>query len=149
MNRLKTLSAGIAVLACAALPALASADEAVALLKNVTGQVQVLRGSTTLPASAGMGLQAADRLLSQAGASAGITFRDGTRIALGPSSELLVRDFVFKPKEATYLFDVHLAHGSALYTSGTLAKVAPAAVKISTPSAMIGVRGTRFIVEAE
>jgi hypothetical protein len=149
MNRLTLLPTRIAVLVCAAWPTLACADDAIALVKNVTGQVQVQRGGATLPVSAGMGMQAADRLVSQAGAAAGITFRDGTRVALGPSSELLVRDYNFKPKEAAYSFDLHLARGSALYTSGTLAKVAPAAVKISTPSAMIGVRGTRFIVEAE
>jgi hypothetical protein len=87
--------------------------------------------------------------VAPAGATAGISFRDGTRVAVGPSSELLLRNYVFRPKDAVYAFDLHLAHGSALYSSGTLAKVAPTTVKISTPNAMIGVRGTRFIVEAD
>lgn len=145
MNRMTPLLA--AALACCTL--VARAEEGVALFKNVTGQVQVVRKDATLPAAAGMSVLASDRIVSRAGASAGIVFLDGTRVAVGASSELLVRDYVFRPKEDVYTFDLHLARGSAVYTSGTLAKVAPAAVKISTPSAMIGVRGTRFIVEAD
>lgn len=143
-NRLMTLTT--AALACCA-PS-AHAQQAVALFKSITGPVQVVRKDTTVPATAGMSLQVSDRVVSPAGASAGIAFHDGTRVAVGPSSELVVRDFVFSPKDAVYAFDVHLARGSALFTSGSLVKLAPAAVKVSTPSAMIGVRGTRFLLEA-
>ncbi|WP_217703856.1 FecR family protein [Piscinibacter koreensis] len=143
----------LALAAAASLALLATSaradDPHVALLKNVTGTIAVHRGGASVPAVSGMTLFVADRLVSSPGASAGIVFKDGTLLTLGPATEVQVRDYVFKPKEATYAFDVFLARGSAVYSSGKIGKVAPEAVKVGTPTATVGVRGTRFIVEAE
>lgn len=135
-------------LTCVATAARAD-DDHIALVKTLAGQMGVVRKGDTLPATPGMNLYATDRVVTAAGASAGITFRDGTRLSVGPLSELQLRDYVFKPEEAQYAFDVYLAKGSALYASGKLAKLAPESVKISTPTATVGVRGTQFIIEAE
>lgn len=140
--------ATLANLVVLAAPALAT-EAHVALFKNVSGEVTVLRGSDTMAASPGMTLQVADRLVSARGASAGIMFKDGTAVTLGSASELELRDYVFEPKDARYDFDVYLARGKAVYTSGKIGKLAPEAVKVGTPTATVGVRGTRFIVEAE
>lgn len=144
----KLVVGSLAALALLANPARAD-DPHVALLKNVTGSISVQRAGSTLAAVSGMVLLVSDRLVSAAGASAGIVFKDGTLLTLGPAAELHVRDYVFKPKEATYAFDVFLARGSAVYSSGKIGKVAPEAVKVGTPTATVGVRGTRFIVEAQ
>ena len=73
----------------------------------------------------------------------------GTRLTLGPGSELLVRDYVFEPRQARYAFSVHLAKGQAIYSSGKIGKLAPGSVKVSSPMATVGVRGTTFIIQAE
>lgn len=124
-------------------------DEHVALFKNVSGTITVLRNATTLNATPGMTLFVSDRLVSSAGASGGIVFKDGTLLTVGPSTEVEVRTYVFKPKESKYEFDVFLAKGSAVYSSGKLGKMAPEAVNVSTPLATVGVRGTRFVITAE
>ena len=140
--------ATLVALGAAASPAFA-ADEHVGLFKNVVGQVHVLRGDASLPAVPGMQLFIADRLTSEAGASAGITFKDGTLLTLGAASDIKVRDYVFEPKQAKYAFSVYLAKGSAIYSSGKIGKLSPESVKVDTPTATVGVRGTRFIVEAQ
>lgn len=127
----------------------AQSDDAAAVFKTVNGTVTVHRGATALPATPGMALQVADRLVSAAASGAGIAFRDGTLLTLGANADLLVRDYVFEPKEAKYAFSLYLAKGSALYASGKLGKVAPEAVRVQTPTATVAVRGTRFIVEAD
>ena len=140
--------AALATMAALAAPAVA-ADDHVALFKSVSGSVSIVRNDTLLPAAAGTTLFVADRLVSSAGASAGIVFKDGTTLAVGPLTQIQVRDYVFEPKNAKYAFSVYLDKGSAVYTSGQIAKLAPDAVKVSSPTATVGVRGTRFLIEAE
>ena len=124
-------------------------DEHVALFKNVTGRVRVVHAETTVDATPGMNLFTSDRIVSGADGSAGVVFKDGTLVTLGPSTEVHVRDYAFEPKNAKYAFSMYLARGSAIYSSGKIGKLAPESVKVDTPSATIGVRGTRFIVTAE
>jgi hypothetical protein len=129
-------------------PSLAS-DDHIALVRNASGPISVHRDSGALDVVSGMTLYKSDRLVSGPGASAGVAFKDGTQITLGPSTELQLRDFAFEPMEAKYAFSVYLAKGSAVYASGTIGKLAPQAVNVETPTATVGVRGTRFIITAD
>lgn len=128
----------------------ASADDGhAALVKSVTGKVHVVRKDGALDLAAGMPLYASDRLVSEKGASAGLAFRDGTLLTLGPAADIELRNYVFEPSTAKYAFAVYLAKGSAVYESGKIGRIDPAAVRVETPTATVGVRGTRFIVQAE
>lgn len=134
----------------AATSAATTADDGhVALFKNVSGTVKVMRGDAAIDAVPGTTLLATDRVVSGANASGGIVFRDGTLVTLGPSTEVQIRDYVFEPKEAKYQFSMYLAKGTAVYSSGKIGKLAPESVKVDTPTATVGVRGTRFILTAE
>jgi hypothetical protein len=44
---------------------------------------------------------------------------------------------------------MYLKKGSAVYNSGKIGKLSPESVKLSTPRATVGVRGTRFIIKVE
>jgi hypothetical protein len=121
----------------------------IAFLKDVRGTVEVMRQGQKIAAKSGMRLYVSDRLMSGAGASAGMVFRDGTALTMGASADLSLRAYVFQPKQGEYAFDAYLAKGTALYSSGKIAKMSPDAVKVGTPTATVGVRGTRFIIEAE
>ena len=123
--------------------------EHAALVKAVTGVVTIVRQHTRFPATAGSTLRVADRVLTGPGASAAIVFRDGTLLTLGAQADVLVRDYVFAPKEGKFAFALYLAKGSAIYESGKIGKLAAPAVKIDTPKATVGVRGTRFLIEAD
>lgn len=139
-------------LSCAAssFPVAAVADDShVALFKNVGGSVKIVRKDAVVDAVPGSTLFATDRVVSDRAGSAGIVFKDGTLLTLGPSTEIQIRDYVFEPKEARYDFSLYLAKGSAIYSSGKIGKLSPESVKVSTPTATVGVRGTRFIINAE
>ncbi len=124
-------------------------DDHVALFKNVSGSMKVLRNGAALDATPGMTLFIADRVVAGADGAAGITFKDGTLVTVGHATEVQVRDYVFEPDNAKYGFDLYLARGTAIYSSGKIGKLAPESVKVGTPTATVGVRGTRFIVTAE
>ncbi|MEF7616178.1 FecR family protein [Aquincola sp. MAHUQ-54] len=139
-----------ALFLCTCLGAHAAADEQhIGLIKNVSGAVRVERGGATLAADPGMQLRVSDRLVSGPADTAGVVFRDGTLLSVGPSSVVHLRDYVFEPKQSRYRFDLFLAKGSAVYASGKIGKLSPESVRVDTPAATVGVRGTRFLIQAE
>jgi hypothetical protein len=124
-------------------------DGHVALFKNVTGTMRIVRQDQAIDATPGMTLFTADKIVSGPNSTAGIVFKDGTLVTIGASSELTIRDYAFETKDAKYQFAMYLAKGSAIYSSGKIGKLAPESVKIDTPTTTVGVRGTRFIITAD
>ena len=141
-------SAALIAICCAAGPAVGQ-DDQVAILKTLSGTVTVVRNGGNLSATKGMALLKSDKLISDAGASGGIVFADGTMFTAGPSSVIEIRNYVFEPRESRYAFSVYLARGTAIYSSGKIGRLAPQSVEVNTPRATVGVRGTRFIVTAD
>ncbi|WCE03797.1 FecR family protein [Pseudoxanthomonas sp. JBR18] len=139
-------------LVCLAIPVLAAEstidDGHVALVKQARGSVTITRGGKTLEAAGGAQLEVSDRVVTGAGATASIVFRDGTLLTLGQDADIVVRDYVFAPKEDKFSFSLYMTRGSAIYESGKIGKLDPESVKIETPKATVGVRGTRFLIEA-
>ena len=154
MKRQLCLLASV-LLACLAMPVLAgeshvavAGESHAALVKSVNGDVKVTRRHDTFEATSGTTLRVSDRVVTASGASAAIVFRDGTLLTLGSGADILVRDYVFEPKDGKFSFALYLAKGSAIYESGKIGKLSPQSVKVETPKATVGVRGTRFLIEA-
>ncbi len=143
-----TVFAWLIAMFCLANPALGQ-DEHVAIFKNVSGGIKIVRNDATLAAASGMTLFTSDKVVSDSDASGGIVFKDGTLLTVGSSTEIQIRDYVFEPKESRYAFSLYLAKGTAIYSSGKIGKLSPESVKVNTPTATVGVRGTRFIIKAE
>jgi hypothetical protein len=141
----------LAWFACLAATAYASEDHAgedhIALVKSVGGVVKVTRQQDTFEAIGGSTLQVSDRVVAAPGASAAIVFKDGTLLTLGSGADIVVRDYVFAPKDDKFAFSLYLSKGSAIYESGKIGKLSPQSVKVETPKATVGVRGTRFLIE--
>lgn len=135
---------------CLALTGLAYAsDSHVGVLKYVSGQVVVVRAGETLQPAPGMRLMKTDVIRSGPDSSAGVIFIDGTRLTVGASSEVHIRQYLFDPGAGKYDFNLYLKQGSLMYDSGKLGKLAPESVSVSTTRATTGVRGTRFILKEE
>lgn len=134
-------------LLCVSLP-LSAAEPHVALVKSVNGCVSIVQGDAARDAAGGSQLRVSDRVVTEPGATAAIVFKDGTMLTLGGGADVQVRDYVFAPKAGRYAFSLYLDKGSAIYESGKIGKLAPEEVKVETPKATVGVRGTRFLIEA-
>ena len=72
----------------------------------------------------------------------GIIFEDDTSVTVIENSELLIDDFVYDPASGAGELAFNVTVGSFRYVSGALAANNAGAVKITTPSATITVRGT-------
>ena len=74
----------------------------------------------------------------------GILFIDNTRVDVTQHSKLIIDEFVFDPNTNTGKLSLKAALGTVRYASGQIAKNSRQDVKITTPTATIGVRGTDF-----
>jgi FecR protein len=70
-----------------------------------------------------------------------LVFRDSTNLALGPRSKVVLDRFVYDPSQPSEGLGVTLAKGVFRFTTGSLKK---SAYTVTTPTAVIGVRGTVF-----
>jgi hypothetical protein len=130
-----------------ALAAPAGADDVAGVFKVVNGGVSVLRKEATLPATVGMAVYQSDQIVTAADGSAGITFEDNALLSLGPSSRLSVDRFAFNSTTHDGAFETTLSSGKLAVVSGKIAHHQLDAMKVRTPSTMLGVRGTKFLVE--
>jgi len=142
----KTLSIGVAAFVLGfAMPALAQSDAA-GRIKSVSGAAFIVRQNNTIPAQPGQMVYENDSLKTSGDGFVGLTLKDDTLLSLGPNSEVHLDRFVFAPGEGRLGFALRIARGLVAYVSGRIAKLSPEAVRLETPSGIVGVRGTRLAI---
>ena len=140
---------GIAATAVLLAPlAAVSAEEAIGQIKTETGTVTVERGGKSRPAAIGDHVYRSDTLVTAARSSVGVTFADNSLMALGPFSRLSLDQFRFDATTHAGAFDVTLHRGALAVKSGQIVRQTPEAMRVRTPAALLGVRGTEFVVRA-
>jgi hypothetical protein len=143
----RSVIAAMLFLAGAAAPALANPEPAAAgRVKVASGAAVIVRGGTTLPATVGAYVLESDSLRTGPDGRIGLTLKDDTRVSLGPDSEVRVDSFRYAPGEGRLALALQFVRGVAGYISGRIAKLAPNAVKLETPAAIVGVRGTSLAI---
>jgi hypothetical protein len=90
-----------------------------------------------------------DVLQTPADGKLGVILEDGTRISLGPNTELTIDRFVYQPVEGKFALLLRLGRGVLAYISGRIARFSPQSVSVETPVEIIGLRGTNFAVSIE
>lgn len=139
--------AAVAVLAMA-VAGFARAED-VGQIKVAKGTVHVERDGKQIPASVGMPIQQSDKLVTGADGSAGITFTDNSLLSAGPNSVLVVDQYAFDTRTHVGKFDASLKKGSLAVVSGKMVKQTPGSMRVRTPAAIMGVRGTDFVVQVD
>lgn len=116
-------------------------------VRNLSGAASVIREGETIPAAEGMKLLVGDTLVTGPDGSLGAIFRDDSTISMGPDSSFAVHIFEFSPRERKFGLLVRISRGSLAYLSGLIGKLSPESARFETPTATIGIRGTRFAVQ--
>jgi hypothetical protein len=124
-----------------------SASTVVATVQKVSGTATVVRQGQTIPATMGLEIWQNDTLRTGPDGSIGVVFNDDTLLSLGPESVLVIDEFVFAPKQGKFSIVLRMLKGTAAYLSGLISKLAPESARFETPSASIGIRGTRFVIK--
>jgi hypothetical protein len=115
-------------------------------IKVVSGSAFIVRDSGLIPAQAGQVIFEADGLRTGGDGRIGVTLKDDTRLSLGPSSEVRLKRFVYAPADGAFALVVKIVRGMTAYVSGRIAKLAPDSIRLETPAAIVGVRGTSLAI---
>lgn len=132
------------LLACA-WPALAA--DVAGMVKTSTGSVFIERASKRLPALVGTEVQVADKLRTGENGAVGVTLRDNTLLSAGPSSTLVIDKFVYDSTSQSGAMSINIRKGTLAVATGKIAKKTPESIDFHTPTSVLGVRGTEFVVE--
>ena len=109
------------------------------------GNAAIERGNDSIDAESGVGIKMLDTAVT-ANSSMRIDFIDDTRVDITKHSRLIIDDFVYDPNTGTGSLGLKASLGTVRYASGQIAKNSRQRVRIRTPSATIGVRGTDFVM---
>ena len=149
MTSLRRSIGVLTLLLAAATPALAQEQAAAGRIKVVSGAAFIVRGTETIPARAGELVFAADGLRTGEAGSVGVTLKDDTRLSLGPNSEVRLERYVYAPGTGGLGMVLKFVRGVSAYVSGRLARLAPESIRLETPAAIVGVRGTTLAIRVE
>lgn len=137
------------VLYCSVAGAQSSGAARAGTLKTVQGVVTITNAQGPHRVHSGDPVAESDKLVTGADSAASVVMRDGTTLVLGPSSQLDITSFAFNGTTQKGNMFISLLRGSLRMVTGLVGKGNPDAVKITTPTSVIGVLGTDFIVHAE
>ncbi|WP_218128338.1 FecR family protein [Rhodospira trueperi] len=140
-------AAAIFVACLSAAPAIAA--DAIGQIKTVSGAVAIERADDTTQAVIGDSVYQQDVIRTGPDGKVGITFVDLSMFSAGPGTELKLERFRFNRTTHDGVFESRIRRGSLSGVSGRIAANNPDAMKIRTYSAILGVRGTKFVIEVE
>ena len=125
------------------LPTLAFAAIGEVTEHSGSGAVERDEGFEVYEVTDGLGVESMDTVVTEKG-KVRIDFIDDTRVDITEHSRLIIDDFVYDPASQEGSLSLKAGLGTIRYASGKIAKNSRQRVRIETPSAVVGVRGTDF-----
>ncbi len=125
------------------------AAEQAGMIKVSKGAVSIERDGQRMAAAVGTPVMVADRLRTGDDGSVGLTLRDNTLLSAGPNSLLVVDKFAYDNAAQDGKMALTIRKGTLSVASGKIAKRTPESVDFHTPTSILGVRGTEFVIEVE
>ncbi len=117
-----------------------AATEAVGSLAEAQGRVEINGAATQAGAELRLGM----RVVTGAESRAVLKFADGQIVALKAESVFWIKNYRYTNKPEENRSATELLKGGMRFISGAIARENPEAIRIDTPVATIGVRGTEF-----
>ena len=109
-----------------------------------SGPTEIQRNRQVIPSAVQSPVEMEDAVVT-ANSKVGITFKDDSRVEITEQSKLVIDSFVYdNTKQDAGKLGLKIALGTARFASGQIAKHSPENLKIETPTATVGVRGTDF-----
>lgn len=146
MSNSRMVVAALMLVCTMAAPAVAQERPVAGRIKVSTGAAFVVRDGAQIPAELGQNLFETDGLRTGVDGKIGVTLNDDTRLSLGPNSELKLERFTYAPADSSFGLALKFIRGAATYVSGRIAKFAPDSIRLETPAAIVGVRGTTLAI---
>ncbi|MBR0838261.1 FecR domain-containing protein [Bradyrhizobium manausense] len=122
-----------------------AAVEPIGNVATVTGIATVIRDKNSYPLRVRDDIYLNDVVQTSSNSSLGITFNDATTFNLSASSKITIDNYVYEDggKQNSAIFDV--GKGTVAFVAAAVAKTGD--MKIATPTATLGIRGTTGVVD--
>ncbi|WP_164718398.1 FecR domain-containing protein [Bradyrhizobium sp. LVM 105] len=122
-----------------------TAVEPIGNVATVTGIATVIRDKNSYPLRVRDDIYLNDVVQTSSNSSLGITFSDATTFNLSASSKITVDNYVYEDggRQNSGIFDI--GKGTVAFVAAAVAKTGN--MKITTPTATLGIRGTTGVVE--
>ncbi|SHK04483.1 FecR family protein [Bradyrhizobium lablabi] len=122
-----------------------AADEPIGNVATLTGIATAIRNKNSIAVKLQDDIYLNDLLQTSANSTLGVTFNDGTTFNLTANARIMVDNYVYEDggKQNSAVFDI--ARGTVAFVAAAVAKSGD--MKITTPTATLGIRGTTGLVE--
>jgi hypothetical protein len=121
--------------------------------KIVRGDVALITKNMRSIATPGGGIRQGDQITVGDNSSVAVTLRDGTTLTLGSNTSVTLTRYQFEPTTQDGSIGLSLFRGAMRVVTGLIthgnSESGPAKVKVTTPTAVIGVRGTDVVIDAD
>ncbi len=126
-----------------------SSAERIGLVKTLEPSATIVRKGVEISLKVGSEIYEGDTILTDSDGTIGITFSDGSMLTAGSSSKVIIDNYLFNLTEKKLTFLSQVLKGSVTFMSGAINKLAPGSVRFKTPTATLGLRGTKVIIEVD
>ena len=126
-----------------------AANKPVGRVKTYQPESVILHQGTERPVEKGTPVHVGDRIVTGPDGAVGITFVDGSVLSLGPGTEFILDELRFNPADKDVSFLSRLQRGTATFLSGAIGRILPQSVKFKTPTATLGLRGTKVLIKVQ
>ena len=114
---------------------------------KLVGTATVIRNGVSIILNNGDNVEKGDVVQSGSDSTLGITFIDGTVFGLSSNARMVLNEMVYDPNGSNNSSLLSLVAGTITFVAGETAKHGD--MKVDTPVATMGIRGTAVLVEID
>ncbi|NVN87778.1 MAG: FecR domain-containing protein [Rhodopseudomonas sp.] len=123
----------------------ASAAKVIGHVTKLAGSATAIRNGVAIQLNMGDTVNKGDVVQAGANSSLGLTFIDGTVFGLSSNARMVLNEMVYDPNGSSNSSLLSLVQGTITFVAGETAKHGD--MKVDTPVATMGIRGTAVLVE--
>jgi fibronectin-binding autotransporter adhesin len=125
----------------------ASVAKIIGAVTKLNGNATVVRNGVSIILNQGDNVLQGDVVQSGSNSTLGITFIDGSVFGLGPNARMVLNEMIYDPNGSNNSSLLSLVQGTISFVAGATAKHGD--MKVDTPVATMGIRGTAVLVEID
>jgi len=125
----------------------AGAAKIIGHVTKLTGSATVIRNGVSIILNNGDNVHQGDVVQCGSNSTLGITFIDGSVFGLGSNAKMVLNEMVYDPNGSGNSSLLSLVQGTISFVAGATAKHGD--MKVDTPVATMGIRGTAVLVEID
>jgi hypothetical protein len=125
----------------------AAAGQVIGHVTKLAGTATAIRNGVSIILNNGDNVEKGDVVASGSDSTVGITFIDGTIFGLSSNARMVLNEMVYDPNGSNNSSLLSLVAGTITFVAGETAKHGD--MKVDTPVATMGIRGTAVLVEID